>query len=368
MQTWLIVGAAVVAALCGVADGARAGQPPTLEQIITSWGHREQQLHSARLTWVEHRNIPKGSTTTGEKGNTKSIPATDVSFDVAHRMVFDHEKIRHSWEGKIWSARGQLTDQNYVAAFNGKTAKDLWPPGAQNFPFGGIHKGSTIPNVNDMVIRPVLLAFRPLSKEAGIINPKKLSMTVQTAIVDGRSCICVRSGPEFFLVDQTDHLVQRYWTERDGKVGTKLDLCYTNDPTSGRLLSTWRSLYLRPDGRILESSDVTIRSCLINPADTDSSEFEIEFPVGTRVYDYTTPFAGKPHSSYIVRNDGTKRLITPEENVGLTYDQLKQLDVRVPFYLSKPFIIINLTVLVLATVFVVLRWRTARRGPSSSGK
>jgi hypothetical protein len=95
-----------------------------------------------------------------------------------------------------------------------------------------------------------------------------------------------------------------------------MDVEYASDRKYGWVPSPWVYTILNEKGAIQESYNATVTDWAVNvPIDPD--RFEITFPPGTRVVEPRN----SPTPNYIGREDGSKRIIPPED-IGATYEQL----------------------------------------------
>jgi hypothetical protein len=109
----------------------------------------------------------------------------------------------------------------------------------------------------------------------------------------------------------------------------QLDVDYVQDPQYGWVPTSWKYVLMDPTkayDQIARSFHSTVTAWEVN-IPIDPSEFELAFPVGTRVSE-----PNSPTPEYIVTKDGKKRIIPPED-IGATYEQLLNSE---PGYAMQP--------------------------------
>jgi hypothetical protein len=93
---------------------------------------------------------------------------------------------------------------------------------------------------------------------------------------------------------------------------------YTKTPDHGWVPTAWQRTKIGRYGQLLESETMNMHDYKVNQA-LERDTFDLQFPPGTWVND-------ADHRSYILRPDGTKRVIIPGEFNGHNYKQLLEED------------------------------------------
>jgi hypothetical protein len=120
---------------------------------------------------------------------------------------------------------------------------------------------------------------------------------------------------------------------------------------------------MRKEGTLGESSDVQVVSCILNEPVADS-QFDLDFPPGTFVIDRR-----KPRSEYLIRPDGTKRIITNDDQ-DASYEELvasesgmaKLVPAKRPNRTYRWLLAACVTLIVLGCVVL---WLRRKRAPSA---
>lgn len=113
----------------------------------------------------------------------------------------------------------------------------------------------------------------------------------------------------------------RYNIKSNDKVGFQVDCSYKEEGSSW-IPIRWTVNNLDNNGSIMSSSSDEVKEYKINPA-IRTSDFDLAFPVGTLVSDQRPqPGIGRTGTlDYIVKVDGTKRIVTWNES-DATYEEL----------------------------------------------
>jgi hypothetical protein len=118
-----------------------------------------------------------------------------------------------------------------------------------------------------------------------------------------------------------DFAILRFTRMVNERIALKIDLYYQRSGDDGWIPAAWDIITMDTDlDRPRLNCHASVTLFQINPPLADT-EFQLAFPVGTRVRDLrATPAEG---GYYIVRNDEQKRKITPDElRRGATYQQM----------------------------------------------
>jgi hypothetical protein len=313
----------------GLGTALCAQQPITRETVIKAWKDRQENVRTVRLAWTERTTIPRGYVSETNKGESphrlkdlglepgEVVPPTDVTFDAASSVSMDGEKVRlyrddHQWSG----AAKAYTSCPVVSVFDGKSGRDFWSKGRGgqfSYPLGNI-KGGPALYIDGPYLNAVGLAYRPFSFRVFIAKPDSLTLTGRKSVLGGKQCLELELAPggeavQRLWVDPTrDYAIVRSFLVVRGRVITRMDIRYVNEPKEIRL-DGWDSSQFGTDGKLEKAQRVRVTNCEINPP-IESSEFDIDFPPGTKVIDQTTPIAP---TYYIVRDGGRKRIIEPHE-------------------------------------------------------
>jgi hypothetical protein len=348
--------------------------PVSIEPISKAWQARQDRVTSGRFAWVERKTIVAGYYSTflaqlpsHPDGTGVSpgevVPPQDLTFDVSALLVFDGEKTRFSNDDREWSPK----EHAYVPtpntmAFNGKKGTWLHTVGSPLTPWP---QASIKPNNWNKVdnVLPLMMAFRPFVATLRFFDLETFVSTGQTALVGGSTCPELRFQKGDFIrriwVDPSrEYLIVRVLDTVMEQIVKKIDIHYRNDRTYGWVPETWENVTLEPAGKLAITIRASVNKCEMN-VPFSAKEFEIEFPLGTRVVDMTDPTA---EVNYIVKEGDRKRIILPED-IGATYEQM--LNSRPGEALGKPvkwgfsWLVVGLVVsaAVAGSLLLWRRWR-----------
>ncbi len=289
-----------------IAFSASFGEAPTvrLETIQQVWRARQEQVHTARLSWKEQITQPCGSISAHmprivrhrlQLTGKEIIPPEDKTLDFSLTLELDDGKARFSYEGMEWA--GDNADHyrsiKYASVFDGTECKDLYPDGLGNVsrPQGGIRAETRFRDAQLYRLRPLLLAYRSLDPSLRPFDLQGFSACAERKNIGGRLCIELekRVPPlDAFLrlwVDpERDFVVLRHTIEENGEVRVKMDIDYRQDVSAGWVPTHWAIVSNGPDGRIIDSTRGSMITTEFN-GKTDATLFALVFPTGTMVVD-----------------------------------------------------------------------------------
>jgi hypothetical protein len=311
---------------------ARGQAPINLETISKAWQARQDRIKSGHFAWVERKTIVAGflsnmqaydPTLRAEPGATARsvIPPQDVTFDVSSLFLLDGEKTYFSNDDRGWSPKEQAYVQSpNIIAYNGKTGTWFHPAGFPTGPWPqAVIKANNEVKMHNVL--PFLMAFRPLVANLRFFDLETFGSTGQTALIGGHACSELRYDRGTFIrrvwVDPSrEYVIARILDTGQEQIQNKIDIQYRKDPMYGWVPETWDIVTFLPPGKLAITIRASVNKCEIN-ANVPAKEFDIEFPVGTRVLDLTDP---KGETNYILKEGGRKRMIL-KEDIGATYEQ-----------------------------------------------
>lgn len=326
-------------------------QKYTIEDVRKAWQARQDRVTSGRFFWKEEqtdgrgiysyflrdKNLEAGQMYRKQLGLPEPpletvLPARDTTNTVAHELWFTDAKMHWSRRGNHAFCGIRLTyvPLHYTGVFDGKLAKTLatqespidpWPQGAIQVRARPIDAGviSTI---------PVMMAFRPFSPVLRVYDIQEMRLTGQRDLVDGRPCLhlVTKKGPQTFQnywVDPArEFVLTRVLEMHEGKVLLKADLRYKPHPVAGWVPDAWDLVSYNNKGSLNKSQRGIVTECDLN-ADVPASQFDIDFPEGTMVYDERT------RKSHVVQKGGRKRVILRAEQ-DVPYETLMTTDTGEP--------------------------------------
>lgn len=337
----LATGLLFLATCCGLLERRVWGQGTlsSLEVIEKAWRARQERVRSAQWSWRERVFWPKGSIsaflvagTTPEElerrglasGMGKVMPPKDTIVDFAYRLLLDGEKVRLEYSGQEWAhARQAFRPVQYVSVF-GKEQKSCYLEGTGHatWPLGQVCVGPNYRDAHLAAVQPLMLAYRPLA--ASMMAVKVLQMSVKgKAVIDGRTCMeltesLLQKGSVMYwwLDPEREFVVLRRLVMVNRKPFEEIEIRYWEDKAVGWVPHQWRTIsYNASSGKLLCIHEATLEEAVFN-GPVEHTAFDITFPPGTVVTDEKTG------SSYLIRSDGSRRVIQ-EDETGMTYEQLR---------------------------------------------
>jgi hypothetical protein len=339
-----------------------AGEVPDVKTVLAAWQQRQEGVRSARFTWTESRTLKAGavvnrqmaeslrerfaaSRTSKAGADTKKadadghnppggiIPKNDVTFSVTHKLVFDADKMRYEYNGKIWDAeKGDPVDQDLISVWDGETPKSLAKSVAFGNPRGWVQKSARNMDLWQVHTIPLLLLYRPFHPELRDVNWSNMTVSDEQSIIAGKRCFALQQKINqqkgvvllVWIADQSDYLIMRSQKSVNGTIISQYDFSYSADEEHGEVPTGWKYVSMSPGGAMKQSSTAVVREREWNRP-IDPTEFQLAFPPGTFVSDLKHK-RGEPGEFYIVREDKSNRPVSRPELVNNSYDQLVSAD------------------------------------------
>ena len=337
----------------------------TLSAVERAWRDRQDRIKTVQVEWDESRFFAQGSYP--NLGNEKDKnPPQDVTVDVKGLLFKLDEQSRIFTETEAWnpSSSDSTSRDRYRSSFNGEISADCMDPGTLSYSLGTIFDSPRYKEVRSSVIRPLLLAYRPLAEgtlhidlESFEILPDKVRVGEVDCVVlqqldDGRG----RVRESYLLDPERDFLLIRFFETVNEEPRFQTDIDYKEDPEHGWVPYRWKSIFMKGQGRVVSSQVATVTQFALNTPISEE-EFEIRFPPNTWVRD------SRADKQYIIRPDGTKRPITKSELLGpvLTFEQLVSSEpdegMRSTAQRSRWLIFANVLLIAALLFFVYFRRR-----------
>jgi hypothetical protein len=294
------------------------------------------------------------------------LPDRDMSFDCKNSLTIDGEKWRYVSQSPVRAGHTtNLVLQDTDVVSKDGTIKSYMRPGGFDHPVGNINQGkvSDVPRVNNA--RPLFQILRSLS--VGFFVPQNYVMANESGFIDGRPCQILQTQPtnirwSLWVDPSRSFSLVRYSLSSEGKILLTTDLTYTQSSEHGWVAVGWKIVETDRSGSLKRSTNATVTHWEINTP-IPPNEFDLDFPPGTLVRDFTTTTEWGSTSQYIAREGGKKRIVSQGDR-GATYEQLLASETgtaRLPRGPSalRMWAIVICILLSLACIVVVL-WQ--RRG------
>lgn len=293
----------------------------TIATITKTWRDRQSRARSLDFVAVGTEFRPSRTFSVSlleamgrPSENAISIP--DTSFNIRLRLAINgNGQFRMDYDGKAPAPSDTgYPDEHLVEIFENGVRNIIFPVGAFGYPNAHI-KQETIPTgaLNPHVL-PIRIVYRPFDSEIGVFDANKLILTNDMGVVEDRPCRVLKHLDHRIWVDQArDFIPTRYSEIKHGITTRRIDIKYTADVEHGWVPTSWTNVSLE-NGNTTESVSATVKEYRIGqPISKDT--FEVKYPPGTWVRDYITD------ESYILREDGTRRMV-PHSEDGKDYQYL----------------------------------------------
>jgi hypothetical protein len=339
-------GALVVAGtLVSFAEGATPAQPapkPTIQSVLNAWEQRQKRVQSFRFSWEGtdwyNRGLIPGAEPSADPMYV--FPDSDASFKTRGSFAMDAQgRRRYEHFSMAWNpVLGKLAPASQISVADGRTLREFYPDGLwmgirgpRPYPTGSIQKGDP-PAWSYVDLWPLTLVFRPLDKRfhmsAGSLYGKKPVLTDREVTVDGRTCLVIEQGRKEYWVDparsylplrvvETTRVVTPEKIDLGDVITFQIAIQYSEDKEAGWIPVAWKTeISSRTDTEMLFVQSARVTEWQVNRPIPEST-FQLAFPPGTFV------FVQPMKEEYILRADGTRRLILPGEFNGKNYEELR---------------------------------------------
>ena len=344
----------------------------TESDVFQALALRSTTMKSARIEWKEKCFRAKGSLVQPDSPSMVShlnltIPPEDVTYECDYSLSFDGKKTRFTMAGKYPQESG-LIDVDDTETFDGNSRRVFQLPSQKvAHPLGRIYPNGRQNNLLSMlVVEPVLLCYRVQHPEMNLIDMERYRIVSQDSLVDGRACVLFSGEPQgssvktqrhFWLDPSRDFIIQRFERHTGDRVSQQTNFTWKQHDNLGWILAGWDVALYNRDGSPQATFDATIERFDVNP-EIPHSEFDLTFPALTYVDDLSDVPV-----NYILRPDGTRRMVTAAENT-LTYEELlksKPEDALRSTSRPRSLVLVALNLFVFAIAVFLTIWRIANR-------
>jgi hypothetical protein len=293
------------------------------------------------------------------KGET-SLP--DVSYPVQMRMIADdHGRLRLEYDEKIPSPQGDgYGAKGSLQIFDGRVSKFFQPYSPSvTYPTVTINDGQADSIVRNVRFIPVGIVYRPIGTTNGFFDRTKLELTSKPAMADGNACLVMKYQDDTVWVDPAKNFIPtRYSCTSRGVTTMSIDIKYSHDPKHGWVPTSWNYAKLSPKGETLTSISCKAVRYKLNE-DIPNDTFEIQYPPGTWVQDWTK------NDTYIIREGKGPRPVLAGEFDGSNYEQLLGSEPPSRGWVTV-LVIANVGILI-AIIVVAVYYRRLRKAKISKG-
>ncbi len=268
----------------------------SVAEIVQMVKSRQQQVRTVDCTWSSVTLYPKGPAAYWSElaEARQSAEASEATVQDVRRLVIDGDRMRFERRGPMWNLdEGRFEGAEELAVFADGRERLLFA-GRHGVPPRSGSTGARNHGVSAVHNYPVLMAYRLFDPVFGGPDPEQVEL-VGNAIWEGQRCVVIehwdrrRQGAiwdRWWLAEDLGYRVV-HWRSMwpDGKVASQVTMQYERDKRGDWRLVSWDLQFgSGPQGEALELTKSKVTRLLLNEP-VPPSEFELEFPPGTTVYD-----------------------------------------------------------------------------------
>jgi len=353
--------------------------PATIAKV---WAQEQQRVRSATFTWLDSITLSKETLENLQQGalsrkSVRSGPghAQDTTLDESHTLIIGGDRWRYESDSHVFDGEsGTFIPQRTLIVSSDGMGRTYMAKGTYAHPLGNINRLSKQEIPRDLTSRPLFLIYRSLA--CGLFDAKSYTISSTHGYVDKAACIILQAtqrGPEkwaLWVDPARAYSILRYTLSDDGTIVLQADINYRHNGRGTWVPTGWT--IVQPDlrGQLKQSITSVVREAVIN-REVDRKHFELDFPPGTWVRDFTRPTgSGYYNTQFIAREGGEERLITDSERKAavekrISYEQLLssesgQATAEGANPLLLPWIVIGCVMLLLSLTYLFIR-RMMRR-------
>ena len=262
---------------------------PTKSEIIAAWQKRQSGVNSFRFAWTEEQIHPKGWLANPRYPERERLAKPDLLIDrrynVEKTLAVAGNRMRYSFvfdrseepDGVDVVARqsdnrglGVRRHYSYVSVFDGQIGRTRITSFLDHPPGTALQTAANI-DAQNLDVRPILMAFRPLDPAMGHLLIDRAVTNERRQFYRGRSIFLLeeRHDPSgwktiLWLEPERGFLVSRYVVAFEQKTMTDIVIDYTQDPRWGWIPNGWRVTEMLSDGSKRQVTVARVTSYSIN--------------------------------------------------------------------------------------------------------
>jgi len=262
----------------------RSKPVPTKAETIAAWQKHQGTINTFRFAWTEQQTHPRGwlSNPRYPERERSAIPGIlfDRSYVIAKTLAVSGNKMRYSFEidrkeepdgvdviapqGRN-SGLGVRRHYSYVSVFDGQTGA-VRLNSFLDHPPGTLLRATANVDAQDLDVRPILMAFRPLDAAMGHRLIDRAVTNLSRTFYRGKSTFLLEEQHDpsgwktiLWIEPERDFLVSRYMLSFEQKETVDIDIDYVPDARWGWVPSGWRVTEMLSDGskRLVSVAKVT---------------------------------------------------------------------------------------------------------------
>ena len=295
---------------------AHANDQPDLQTILDAWKAREKNTQSFELRWRSKHFEDASSPRALEASEGKTpTPIPDATHIIQYRYLTDAlGRARCEDIGKQWAPdKADFVPRSHVEVFDGKSVNTQYLPGQAGYPVAFLNEKTRAKTGEHVWMMPLNLVYRPLSRVGSLYDPTKLALAQESAN-DGLLILGDDNG-KVWVDPAKDFLPTRYNQNHVGRNGVRMEITYSRKSDQSWVPDTWIVEMVRSNEKVYMAESAKAIEISINKPIADS-EFELDLSGGSFVSD------NLKDGEYILRPDGTRRRLKPDELNDHNYEEL----------------------------------------------
>ncbi|MBN9518103.1 hypothetical protein J0H58_06240 [bacterium] len=275
----------------GFLPGAVLAQPDP--PALAAAKRRQTAAGSLTVDFQRTEKAAKGAVTIGllSAPGERPFPDEETTLTSDNRLRFFGNKYRYERNHPVWAPdERKVLPVRLINVWDGTTDKSFYPSGlSEKASEGTVYRDRRSRDIRDVVLVPLLLAFRGADPALSPYPAADLEATADTEVVSGQKCQVFRHprhpNLRLWLDPAADSLVRRIrWTAK-GKTTGEAVVYPVRDPTCGWRPGGWTHTQYAPDGAVLFTH--VVRVTAVNYTSPLPDDFALTFPPGTVVTDAT---------------------------------------------------------------------------------
>jgi hypothetical protein len=246
---------------------------PPKSAVIAAWQKRQDAIRTFRFAWTEQQTHPNKwlSNPRFPERERSAIPGLlhDRSFVVTKTLAVAGDKMRYSFEldrkeeadgVRVVAPQGDnrglgvRRHYTYVSTFDGQIGETRLTTFLDSPPPTSIRTTTNV-DAQNLDVRPILMAFRPLDPVMGHLLIDRAVTNERRAFYKGKSTFLFEERHDpmgwktmLTIEPERDFLVSRYEVYFEQKLIADIDIDYAHDARWGWIPNGWRVTEMLADG------------------------------------------------------------------------------------------------------------------------
>jgi hypothetical protein len=340
-----------------LAQSGKDGDP-----AVAAARKRQDFIKSATIEYKRIDVETAGSRTSDISPNLKPlvknrVPDRQTTSESKNRVLLEGGKIRIEDNHPRWNvSKGLLVPTAVIAVADEETGKILFPSGlsGDQKPAGFLQGAGDRTEFSDACLNPILIHFRGIHPEVcpyplTTVKPSGISLPIDGSICKEYSVALGKLDVRVWVDPSKEFAVRRLTKAREKQLTHRLDVEYRQDPKWGWLPKSWVIHEYSTSGGLLRTTRIEVLDLRVGEP-VDTSQFELQFPAETFVYDR------RVNKFYNVQANGTMKEEIREKSPG----QVAAQDTDGFVQSNKWLLFCLLAIVFLTGLVLILRKRIPR--------